>query len=484
MRFRAGYNLAMLTSTSWNAPGTIKRVGLQEFMRLGTPVWILLYCGAFNWSYVSWISPVWSYFGLTHRPVSTMLMLVGYLLAAVLAMVSPLRITRPSQTIYWCLFLTVYVPALFVPLYVQLDRDLTLLFIQLGMTGGMFLITLSYRIKIIHLKRYSLQSRLFWPLFGVLFILFSTVLLIIYRHNLQFASLSDVYKVRSAAKKITQESAWVGYISSALSNVFNPLFIAYGLSSRKKIVTGIGIAGQILVYMTAAMKSVLSSPLLIIAFYYSLKKERGAWIQWMTLILAVLFLFLSATATTTGEGVLFNISTITLVRTFALPGLFVGQYQYFFENFPHTYFGHVAGISWLIPSPYQLPTGVEISNFYQGITSTGDIANANANFFAMDGIAGFGLIGLPLMGLLCAFVFWLIDSCSRRFSVAFCGSALTMCTISLTNSSLFTTLLGGGLIFWMILFSVMPEEITASESSYQWDHSPEEYAAIHQPNYS
>jgi hypothetical protein len=464
----------MFTSANWSASGTIKRVGLQEFMRMGMPVWIFLYCAAFNWSYVTWISPVWGYSGLTHKPASTSLMIVGYFLAAALSLLSPLRITRPSQTIYWCLFLAVYVPSLFVPLYVQLDDGQTLLLIQLGMTSGMLLIALSYRIRLLALRRYRLNRNLFWWGFWIFFLVLNITLFVVYRNNLRFASLADVYKVRSGAKKITEGSAWVGYVSTALSNVLNPFLITYGLSTKKKSLIGAGVAGQVLVYMAAAMKSVLFSLLLIPVFFYSLKKEKGAWVPWMAVFLSAVFLFLSTAAKTTGEGLLFNVSTITLVRTFALPGLFIGQYQYFFENFPHTYLGHVTGISWLIPSPYQLPTGIQIALFYQGNSGTSDqLVNSNANFFAMDGIVGFGLIGLPFMGLLCSLVFWIIDSCSRRFSIAFCAAALMMCTVSLTNSSLFTTLLGGGMALWMMLFLVMPNE----------DGLPE-YAPYHPQSYS
>jgi hypothetical protein len=437
----------------------IRRVGIQEFLRLAMPLWVVLYCAAFNWSYATWISRAWGYIGLVNKSPSVALMIVGYILAAALCLVSPLRITRPTQVIYWCLYFTVYVPALFVPLFVQFDKEFTLLLIQLSMTIGMLLIALSYRLKILRFQRYPIKPVLFWILFSVIFILANAVLLVFYRHNLQFASLDEIYKVRLAAKKITEENAGIGYISAALSNVLNPLLIAYGLSTRKRSLTALGILGQVVVYMTAAMKSVLTSPFLIIVFFYSLKKDRGGWVPWMGLLLAGLFFFLTTLVTATGQGLIFNISTVALVRTFALPGLFVGQYQYFFENFPHTYLGHVTGINLLIPSPYQLPTGLEITSFYKGGGGGSDMTNANANFFAMDGIVGFGLIGIPFMGIVCAALFWLIDSCSRRYTIPLCASAITMCAISLTNSSLFTTFLGGGVLMWLLLFILMPKKM-------------------------
>jgi hypothetical protein len=141
-----------------------------------------------------------------------------------------------------------------------------------------------------------------------------------------------------------------------------------------------------------------------------------------------------------------------------MPGMLIAQYHYFFEAFPHTYLGHVTGLNLLFPNPYNLQLGEEVSSFY-GITSKYGIVNGNASFFAMDGIAGFGLIGIPLMGLLCAAVFWILDSCARNYSLKFTVPVLTMIIISLENASLFTTLLGNGLIVWMLLFITMPRNL-------------------------
>jgi hypothetical protein len=87
----------------------------------------------------------------------------------------------------------------------------------------------------------------------------------------------------------------------------------------------------------------------------------------------------------------------------------------------------------------------------------------NAHFFATDGIAGFGLGGIPMIGILCALVFWVLDSCSRNYSLGFSVSALTLTTFSLTNVSLFTTLLGNGLVAWILLFIIMPRSFLSGE---------------------
>jgi hypothetical protein len=127
--------------------GRPKTIVLRAVLRFSMPLAILLYCASFNWSYVRWVSPTWGYMGLTYHTPNPALLVFGYILAAVLCAFSPLTIRRTSQVIYWILYFNIYIPGLFVPLFVQLDSSLTLLLLQLNMTGGMLLIALSYRVK-------------------------------------------------------------------------------------------------------------------------------------------------------------------------------------------------------------------------------------------------------------------------------------------------------------------------------------------------
>jgi hypothetical protein len=435
-----------------------RTISMDSVLRSSMPLAILLYCAGFNWSYVRWVSPTWSYMGLTYHSPDPALLVIGYIVAAVQCALSPRSIRRTSQVIYWILYFNVYIPGLFVPLYVQLDTSLTLLLLQLSLTGGMLLIALSYRIKILGFRRHSVSLGLFWSVFSSLFALCNLILVVAFRHDLHFASMSEVYASRFRASAILQESVALTYVSSALSNVMNPLLIAYGLSVGRYKPVVLGVLGQVLVYSTAAMNSVLLSPLLVIVFYYSLKNDRGGWAPKVALTCAGAFVVLTALVIGAKPGLLFNVASSTLMRSFALPGLAIAQYQYFFEHFPHTHLGHVHGVNLLFANPYQMPLGLEIGNFYTDVAGE-RIQDANANFFAFDGIAGFGLPGIPVMGVLCAAMFWGLDCSARRYPIATSASALTMCTVSLANISLFSAFLGGGFILWILLFIFMPQHL-------------------------
>ena len=433
-------------------------INLQSLLRLSMPMFVPLYCAAFNWSYVTWISPIWGYLGPTYKSPNAFLMIVGYLLAVFISTLSPLRINRVSQVIYWLLYFTVYIPGLFVPLFMQLDSGLTLLLLQLTMTSGMLIIALSYRLRLLNLRRYELEPPAFWAAFSVLFLLCNLALFIVFRGSIHLSSLAQVYSTRSSAARVLQENAGISYVAVMLSNVLNPFLIAYGLTAKRRDLVVLGVMGQIFVYATAAMKSVIISPLVIIAFYFSIRKDRGGWVPKLCLAVASMFFVLTALVLGERPGPIYDLASATLVRGFALPGVFVGQYQYFFENFPHTHLAHIHGVNLLLANPYEMQLGQEMGAFYVGTSQSGGVMDANANFFAFDGIAGFGLPGIPIMGVICAGMFWLIDSSARKHSLSFASAALTMSAISLANASLFTSFLGGGFLFWILCFLVMPHE--------------------------
>ena len=455
----------MLSKTGRNVHRVVRTGNLPTFLRPGMPVAVLLFSASFNWSYVKWISVTWASYGLTYHSPNQTLLTLGYFLPIVLSLLSPLRIRRPSHVIYWLLFFLVYIPGMFVPLYMQLDDSMTLFLIQVSLTCGMSLIAFSYRLTLLKFHHRPISPKIFWVIFFLLFGVCNLALLVVYRSNLQVASFADVYKVRFESGQVASSSTGIGYISEMLSNVLNPFLIAYGLNARRRKLIALGTLGQVLVYAIAAMKSVLVSPLFILLFYYSLKKDRGHWSYKMGLMLAGTIFFFTTLAIGVETGLRFDLASLIIVRSIAMPGLFIGQYQYFFARSAHTYLRQIHLINVFFPNPYQLPLGMEIGRYFMGAGIYGYM-ESNANFFATDGIAGFGLLGIPLMGLVCAAMFWVLDSCAKKYSIAFSASALTMCIISLTNTSLFATFLSGGLMAWMLLFIFMPRNMLNYEPNW------------------
>lgn len=456
---RRGKSKSLHPQTYPNAVGVAKTLSLRTVVRLsGMPVTALLYCVGLNYAYVQWVSPVWSDLGFTYGAPNKALVMVGYVLAVTQSIMCPLKIRRPSQVAYWITYFLVFVPGLFVPLYIQLVGSLKLLLLQLSLTAGMFPIALSYRMPLPTFRRWPLNPRVFWTIFGTSFLLGNAILLITFRGNLQFASIEDIYSVRYQASQVLEQHPAAGYVTQFLGDVLNPFLIAYGLVSRRKRVIALGTLGQIMIYSTAAAKSIIISPVIIFILYFTLRRDRGNWTTKMGLIFASLLFALTTLVIGAENGVVFNLASVVLMRTFEMPGMLLGQYQYFFENNPHTHLGHVAGFNLLATNPYTSALGIEVGRLFGVVSEGGKNGEvvSNAGFFAMDGIGGFGLPGIPLMGIVCAAVFWMMDGCAEKLPLEFSVPGLAMIFVSMTNVSLFSTLLGNGLIAWILLFLFVP----------------------------
>ena len=435
-----------------------KTIGLRSLLRTSLPIMMLLFCAGFNFAYVNWVSPTWSYMGLTYKSPNVSLVILGYALALMVCVLSPKRIVRPSQVIYWFCMFAVYIPGLFIPLYLQLENGFELLLLQLSLAGGMILIALSYRVQRFRVRPYPIDKRLFWLSFAILYIAGNFALVYTFRGMMHLASFDDVYSVRTPAHQLLEANPGIAYISQCLASVMNPLLMGYGLAFRRRSLFVIGALGEVMLYSTAAAKLQIAAPIVVLLLYFSLKRDRGGWVSTVAGVFTAMFFVLTIFAIGVEPGPLFNLAFLFIVRIFTIPGSEMGQYQHFFETMPHTYLAHVGVISrFVMPNPYELSMGEEVSSFY-GLSGKYGLTNANASFFAMDGIGGFGMPGILLMGLLCALVFWIVDSCARDFELKFSVPVLAMVIMSLTNVSLFTTLLGNGLIAWMLLYLVMPRE--------------------------
>src|SRR5690348_2061623 len=68
---------------------------------------VLVFVGLFQLIYVTWLYPVFGYYGFDNSDPSWMSLAIAWLLSALPGLWMPIRLTRPSQLIYWVLYLVV-----------------------------------------------------------------------------------------------------------------------------------------------------------------------------------------------------------------------------------------------------------------------------------------------------------------------------------------------------------------------------------------
>src|SRR5438309_9423836 len=80
-----------------------------------------IYIAIFNVAYVAVLSKTYGYYGFKYVPVSWELVALEVAYALVPAVVGPISLRRTSQMFYWVLYVIVFVPSLFVPLFSPLQ---------------------------------------------------------------------------------------------------------------------------------------------------------------------------------------------------------------------------------------------------------------------------------------------------------------------------------------------------------------------------
>lgn len=423
--------------------------------RAATTVALLVYTAAFSWSYSAWVSVVWGYQGAKFIAPSVESLVTIFLLAPIPSFFVPPTLKRPTQIMYWIIYLTVYIPSICAPTFMGLSSANSIFLLSVVLSTGMVVIGLCYRFPLIRINTRKLAPEVLSALFIGLWVACHGILLVVYHGHLRLVGLKEVYDVRLAARQITAANPVSGYAAALAGDALNPLLMAFGLATRRKWLFVAGILGQTLIYSTAAMRSIIISPLVVFGAYLLFKKHPFSAVTRLSLGLAAACVFLTATAAKAIGGIGFSLASIVLYRMLAIPGVEMGEYYDFFHHFPKTFYSHVTGINWFITYPYKLSIGREVSAQYLG----NSVANANASFFAMDGIAALGLPGILVASFLCALVFLTIDSCATDLKAEFVAAALAYTSISLANSSLFTTLLGDGLFLLMVLFLYTPDHI-------------------------
>ncbi len=423
-------------------------------------VGVLVYFAAYQWVYIAWLYPLFGYLGFGYEQVHPAYLLLACAFCVLPSVWMPMTLTRPSQLIYWVLYAVVYIPSVIAPLNMGLSPPFQIAGLMLTFFAGFAIIGASYSMPLLRIRHIRLSGGLFWSGLVCVALLFYSWIIYVFRGNVRLVSLADVYDLRFGAD-IFLAGSYVGYAVAWMASVINPFLMGWGLYYRRRLVFLIGAAGQVLLYSTAGMKSILLSVMIIPLFYFLIRDKIlpfGLKFVWG---LVSLYLLLIGVATLMGEEISepsFLLLSLVFMRTFGFPGMATGLYHDFFQDFPRTYLSHVNGINWFLDYPYESSIGIEIGSYYSGNPEL----NANAHFWATDGIAGFGLLGILFVSLFCAIVFWVLDSVADRHNPLFASLVVSFVAINLSNSSLFTSLLSGGFGFLIISLYLLPQNIAES----------------------
>lgn len=406
----------------------------------------IIYSLVFRYGYINFLNENFEYAGFTLINTEFDRHFLLNLFLAVMPIIFYRGLVRISSFFSIFIYLVLYIPIIFT-FYLGLQRDI----IQVDLINVLFSIgmIIIFQADKFYLNINFVKTNLFNPYKVIYyFTIFSSLyILFIYRNNLNFVSFEDVYIQRFSNANIGTDFFTV-YILSWLSYIMAPYCLAIGLICKKWNYIFIALTACLIIYMSTAAKSVLLFPLISTSLF--LLYRRGRIKKLFSFLVRSLIIILGLSLFTGNNP----ITSLIWFRTIGNGGFLTMHFYDFFSKFPKTYYSNIRIINLITNSyPYDSPElGLVVGSYYW----TED-AGANANFWATDGIASVGLPGIILSSCFIFFVFFIINSITRKYNQLFILLCYMPFIFSVTNMSLFTSLFTGGAILMSFLLVFIPK---------------------------
>jgi oligosaccharide repeat unit polymerase len=413
---------------------------------VGTVCYMLL----LHWAYTAFISPSFSYLGYIYLPPSLWFMILIGGFAVLPSLWLPIKRERPSQFIYWLLYVLVYIPAMVIPWYSLNIQTQSLLLFDVVLLLSFACLGLIYKIPVVNLPKIKIPPMLFWLGFILMTLTFHFYIFYLFGFRFQLISFADVYDIRAQTSGLlSQHGAIAHYIVAWTANVVNPVIMAIGLTKRRFRIVSIGMIGQVLLYSLTGNKTALLSGVFVFFVWLSQRKKGryfGLYTVWGLAGIVIICCLVDLLVNNQWATSLF------VRRMIITPGLLTGFYIHFFSEHPKAHLAHSI-FEGILPYPYPLQPANLIGSVYWGNPST----SANANIWA-DAYANFGLWGVFGFTILLGILLWSFDSLAFGKNPIVTTLLLSMPSFALVDAALLTTLLHHGLGFAILIIYFLPEE--------------------------
>ena len=404
-----------------------------------------------SYVYIVLLSPLNSYMGFRFVSPNLGITILAIILAIIPSIYLPSRLELVSCFSIWMIYFVVYIPSIIIPMLQGYISDIRIVYLLVSLLIGFMAMVSITRLGSRVLVFPKITPPMFWIVTLGVYAIIHIYLVFVFWGFIHFSSLAGLYAQRFLTSDI-QAGTFSGYAIGMLYGALNPFLIVHGLYRKRFWSVLLGSLGQIFVYSIIAYKSVLLSiPLMITIYYVVLRIERPR-----KLVAVGLFMLFAITIPLVVHvmhwlpGYHFydeQLQNLLYLRTFGMTGTLTGVYADFFTQNPITWFSHINIVRLVYPYPYQLPLGVEV-----GIFLTGGRDDIDANFFATDGIAALGLFGPIVAGLIMAIILRFIDCLIDKRHLGAFSVASTMALMGLADTSIFTTILTGGLGTLVVVF--------------------------------
>jgi hypothetical protein len=411
---------------------------------------VLFFSATFHYAYVEFINPVfeYAYYLYNNPPIESILLTYLFLILPLV-----LYKNKPTAAYYGVAFIYImcYVPGQLMMMFMWKHTFFDLIVTQIALLlsmGILFYISTKVLSIAINHEANLLPNQKFNTIVVILTIISTTLVILTYYKYMRIVSFADVYDLRFETNAI-KTSVIMDYLLLWLTYVFIPYFFAIGIVKKRKFYIAIGIILSIIIYASSGAKVALLMGVMIYAINFAFK-QKGDFLKNLLLYSGIFNLFLIIFIPDHLPWL--YAKSMIFIRAFGTPGWTLVTYHDFFTQHGYTYYGHINIVNFLFGNyPYgNFSLGQMIGMEYSGSSD----ANFNANFWASDGFAGAGTIGLLIATLLLSIFLFILNNIARFYSPHFLSLFLVGYWQALLNVPLMTSLLsGGGLLILLLLQS-------------------------------
>jgi hypothetical protein len=414
----------------------------------------LLYSIVFSFIYTLYLYPVHGY---AHHDINNhgIIFWILGLFISIFPILFYKGIKNISDYFAIMFYILVYIPTIITFTFALDSNKYNLGFVLIIYMLSMILFFIVNRVKISN-NRIAIKQQISIKSLTIITLLAITIIVFAYKDHLRLVSFDEIYDHRAESNNnIT--SSFIGYLFMIASGSLFPLLISYGLYEKKMKLIIIGFFGCLLGYLALAAKGSLFLPFIIIILYFIINKTNRPFA-----LLSITLSFISALILILAINYPNNIliqwsSSILFQRTLGTPGLLNYLYYIFFSNNTLTYFSHINIINNILGIyPYKdQGLGFVIGNAYYGPEM-----NANANFWAMDGLASLGLYGVIIISITIFIFLIILNHLMKNTNIKLNMIIFTPFIMNLCNVSFFTSFLSGGGAMTILLILLLNKRIT------------------------
>ncbi|MEN2667725.1 hypothetical protein [Listeria aquatica] len=411
-----------------------------DLNKMVTILSILGYIFFLQYAYSHLISPVYSYYTLTNLHPSAGVHLLSAFLAVLPACFANISVKRPSQAVFWILYLFVAVPIMIIPDYVRENPFDNFFFFKLCVLLSLCILYGAGKMNLLEVYQFKVYSLFIKLGLGVLAIGLLFILIKTYGLKTKLVGFDDVYDVRFSYRDSTIGIS--GYVLSWWSKIVGPGLFVWGIVSKKYLFLFLGLVAQFIAYNISGQKSIILSVVFIVAVMLAMFK-KGQFFGRNFSILAFLLVTGCFLMDQLSGGIAFT--ELISRRLLMLPAVLTSHYFDFFSINPQTHLGHSV-LGWLFPYSYHSTPAFLIGETYFGDAEV----SANANLWA-DAFSAFGYFGVFLFTCILSFILWIYDSFVEGKNVLFFTGFIVMPIWGLIDSSLITSMLTHGILIAVLL---------------------------------